>query len=258
LSARCRSSAPDCHRRRAGRAGTLAEGRPRARPDFRSEGGRKNEVVRTLVLALALVALLSGGCSDGGEVSVTGARPKPSASRLVQASPELHGKCRATANEVGYPVPCPTRVPEGLTATRSIGWCQLDIMGPGGVGRCGRAWRGWVVGSSETNDQHLVIVASPRVLRNDAKVVNGPAWYPSARVRLLQRMTINGWRMQAVYVPFGTNAGSAFARHVVLIWTVGGHTYGVGFHNVHGLRPTLDLDVALARGIRLVAPADSQ
>jgi hypothetical protein len=63
--------------------------------------------------------------------------------------------------------------------------------------------------------------------------------------------------MQAVYVPFGTNAGSAFAPHVVLIWTVGGHTYGVGFHNVHGLQQTLDLDVALARGIRLVAPGSN-
>jgi hypothetical protein len=217
----------------------------------------RNEDVRTLILALALGALLSGGCSDSGEIAVTAGPPKPSASPLVQASPELHEKCRATANEIGYPVPCPTLVPKGLTATRGIRRCEFDIVGPGGVGRCGRAWRGWVVGSSETNDQHLVIVASPRVLRSDAKVVNGPAWYPSARVRRLRSLTINGWRMRAVYVPFGTNAGSAFARHVVLIWTVSGHTYGVGFHNVHGLRPTLDLDVALARGIRLVAPVDS-
>jgi hypothetical protein len=210
--------------------------------------------VRTLILALALGAVLSGGCSDSGEVAVTAGPPRPSASPLVQASPELHEKCRATANEIGYPVPCPTRVPDGLTATRGIGGCQLDIIGPA---VCARTWRGWVVGSSETNDQHLVIVASPHALRNYAKVVNGPAWYPDARVRLLRRMTVNGWRIQAVYVPFGTNAGSAFARHVVLIWTVSGHTYGVGFHNVHGIRPTLDLDVALARGITLVAPVDS-
>jgi hypothetical protein len=167
-------------------------------------------------------------------------------------------ECRATANEVGYPVPCPTRVPEGLAATPGIDGCQLDIIGPGGVGPCGRAWRGWVVGSSETNDQHLVVVASPRALRNEAKVVNGPAWYPSARVRPLRSLTVDGSRMRAVYVPVKTNAGSAFMRHVVLIWTVGGHTYGVGFHKVQGVRPTLDLDKALARGIRLVAPADSQ
>jgi hypothetical protein len=64
--------------------------------------------------------------------------------------------------------------------------------------------------------------------------------------------------MRAVYAPFGTNAGSAFARHVVLIWTVSGHSYGIGFHNVHGLDATLELDAALARGVRLVAPADSE
>jgi hypothetical protein len=55
-----------------------------------------------------------------------------------------------------------------------------------------------------------------------------------------------------------TNAGSAFMRHVVLIWTVRGHTYGIGFHKVHGLQQTLDLDVALARAVRLVPPVDSQ
>jgi hypothetical protein len=30
--------------------------------------------------------------------------------------------------------------------------------------------------------------------------------------------------MRAVLVPSSTNAGSAFAEHVVLIWTVGRHT----------------------------------
>jgi hypothetical protein len=33
--------------------------------------------VRTLILAVVLVALLSGGCSGRGEVSVTGAQPTP-------------------------------------------------------------------------------------------------------------------------------------------------------------------------------------
>jgi hypothetical protein len=86
--------------------------------------------------------------------------------------------------------------------------------------------------------------------------VNGPGWYPGARVRPLRSLTINDLRMRAVYVPPKTNDGSAFAHHVVLIWTVRGHTYGIGFHNVHGLPATLALDAALARGLRLVAPAD--
>jgi hypothetical protein len=59
--------------------------------------------------------------------------------------------------------------------------------------------------------------------------------------------------MREVYVPPSTNVGSAFASHAVLIWTAGGHTYGIGFHNVKGMKPTLALDIALARGIKLIA-----
>jgi hypothetical protein len=46
----------------------------------------------------------------------------------------------------------------------------------------------------------------------------------------------------------------AYAHHVVLVWTVGQHTYGFGFHNFTGLRRTLLLDEELARHIRLVRP----
>jgi hypothetical protein len=67
-------------------------------------------------------------------------------------------------------------------------------------------------------------------------------------------VTTHGWRMRAVYVPPNTNDGSAIARHVVPIWTVGQHTYGIGFHNLHGLTETLRLDEELARHLRLVGP----
>jgi len=147
-------------------------------------------------------------------------------------------------------------VPAKWRATKGVQGCQLDIIGPGGTAGCASSWRNWVVGSSETADQHLVIVASPRAIREAEKVVNGPAWYPGARVQPLRALTLNGRRMHAVYVPRATNEGSAFADHVVLIWTVGDHTYGFGFHNVHGPRQTLDLDVELAGGIRLVTPDD--
>jgi hypothetical protein len=60
--------------------------------------------------------------------------------------------------------------------------------------------------------------------------------------------------MRVVFVPPATNEGSAFAQHVVLIWTVGQHTYGVGFHDVSGIRQALSLDKALARGISLIGP----
>jgi hypothetical protein len=205
--------------------------------------------VRTLALVVLLSALTSGGCSGGHEGSLTNEQPKPIRPQLVQASTRLLAKCQRTATKLGYPVACPTLVPDGLVPTAGTE-CRLDVIGRG----CGRSWRKWAFGSSETADQHLVITASPRLLQNHAKLINGPGWYAAARVRSLRCFTLNGWEMKAVYVPPATNEGSAFARHVVLIWTVGGHTYGVGFHNVDGIRATLDLDLALARGMRLVAP----
>jgi hypothetical protein len=38
--------------------------------------------------------------------------------------------------------------------------------------------------------------------------------------------------MRTVFVPPRTNEGSAFAGHVVLVWTKKGHTYALGFHDV--------------------------
>jgi hypothetical protein len=174
---------------------------------------------------------------------------------FVVASPGLLAECRATAVAVGYPVPCPTRVPAGLVAYGGRPGCGIDIIGPGR--QCPNAqsgWRGWVVGSSAAGDEHLVLTASPRPLANYGKVVNGPAWYPTARVRVLGSVKVNRWRMSEVYVPAATNDGSAFSNHLVLIWTTHGHTYAVGFHNLHGFPRTPDLDLKLARGIRLVGP----
>ena len=84
--------------------------------------------------------------------------------------------------------------------------------------------------------------------------MNGPAWYPTAKVRLLGWVSINGRRMRSVFVPAATNDGSSFSNHVALIWTTGGHTYGIAFYNRHGIAATLQLDEALARAIVLTRP----
>ena len=47
---------------------------------------------------------------------------------------------------------------------------------------------------------------------------------------------------------------SAFVHHIAMVWTIGTHTYAVGFHNFTGMRATLRLDRQLAPWIELVAP----
>lgn len=138
------------------------------------------EVPKLVVVLLAVLAV--GGCSRGGAVvSSTRGVGNPPAPHLVRASTKLLAKCQAAARTVGYAVPCPTLVPAGLFPTPDIGGCHLGIIGPGGIGGCARSWRRWIVGSSETADQHLVIVGSPRALSDFAKVVNGlPGIQPRA------------------------------------------------------------------------------
>ena len=193
------------------------------------------------------------GCSDSHNVAPSTTAQKAGL-RFITAPRALLTKCRATARAVGYPVPCPTRIPAGLAVGSSAPTGCLDVIGPGGVGGCAKSWRGWVVGTSNIGAEHLVITASPRPLTNYAKLVNGPAWYPHARVRALGWVQIKGWRMRAVYVPPATNDGSAFMHHVVLIWSDAGHTYGIGFHNATGIHRALLLDEELAKTIKLVRP----
>ena len=197
-----------------------------------------------LVVALLTVCACSGSPSTTGPTRTQ--KIEAAGLRFVAASPRLVATCHSTARAVAYAVPCPMRVPEGLN--------EAGAIGPGGIDGAAKSWRGWVVGSSYIGADHLVITASPGPLRNYAKVVNGPAWYPNERVRTLGWVNVNGWRMRSVYVPPETNDGSAFMHHVVLIWTVRQHTYAVGFHNIKGLRQTLLLDEELAKHIKIVRP----
>jgi hypothetical protein len=146
------------------------------------------------------------------------------------------------------------KVPAVLIRADVVGanGCRISLISPG----CGPGWKGWVVGSSDSASpsEHLVLTASPQPVLNPAKVVNGPAWYAGSRVKKVGAFAMNGWQVQAFFAPQATNDGSAFAQHVVLIWTVAGHTYGVGFHNVTDIPQTLRRDEALLRDVKLVGP----
>jgi hypothetical protein len=205
--------------------------------------------VRAVLTPFALVFMLA---LPGNAVAHGVAGPHD---RFIAASPKLIGMCVATAKAVGYPVPCPTRVPVGLVAFGGRPGCELQIIGPAKpCPNTAFVWKGWVVGSSTTDDEHLVLTASPRIVRSAAKVVNGPVWQPGQTIRGIGYRQVGHWRMRVVFVPPNTNDGSAFASHVVLIWTVGRHTYAVGFHDVSTIKEALALDLELAEGVHLVSP----
>jgi hypothetical protein len=212
----------------------------------------------TSLVFLAVTAIVVCGCADSHTATSSSATAQKPGLHLVAAPQMLLRKCRAAARAIGYAVPCPTSIPPGLAigpSTTTAG-C-LDVIDAGGrpaCGAAGKSWRGWVVGTSNVDAQHLALTASPRRLKNYAKLVNGPAWYPRARVRPLGWVEVDGRRMRAIYVPPATNDGSMFMHHVVLVWSARGHTYGFGFHNTRGIRRALLLDEQLAGHIELVRP----
>jgi hypothetical protein len=167
----------------------------------------------------------------------------------------LRKRCLAAARTVGYAIPCPTEVPSVMSYFGRLAYAEPPYSS-----------RGWAFGSTTMGLatatsplQHLVWRASPRPVESYAKLVNGPGSDAGVRVEPLARVTIRGWRMRAVYVP---TSSAAFGSHVVLIWTVGRHTYGLGFHDAEqfscfcttprGLRQTLRLDEEFASHIKLV------
>ncbi len=200
---------------------------------------------------LSLVVVLAAGCGSAAQERTTPPRLR---TPFVSAPESLMRQCRSTARAVGWPAPCPTRIPRRLKPTQVIGGCRdFRIVG---LPPCRRAlaWRGWIVGSSEVTwpREHLVIQASPRPVLDYAKAVDGPGWYKGARVDVGRWVDVDGLRARWVFVPPAKNEGSAFAGHVVLVWTKTGHTYAVGFHDTSTRGATRAMDLELVRHLRLV------
>lgn len=226
----------------------------------------------------ALVALvgISAACMGGGHPIP---RPSPSGPvvagvTFVAAAPSLITRCRATAAVLGYPVPCPTRVPEGLQ-----GWPPgQSVIGPDTRAKeraiidrpncptCASA-RGWGFGSSVS--PHLVILAAPRPLTNLHHAVDGPGFHRHTFVGRsgcfprggtchpllvpLGTVSAHGWRVHIVEATRWDE--SAFTGHLVMVWTVSGHTYAAGFHEERGRAAARRWDAELLHGLRLVSPS---
>jgi hypothetical protein len=162
--------------------------------------------------------------------------------------------CRETAQQVGYPVPCPSVILAGGSPPPEVTSCQIELIGAAGLGGCAHSWRGWVVGSMQTDQHHLVLQASPEPVRSLARMINGPGWYPGASVVRLGKVRAGGWAMREVYADPATNEGSAFSGHLVLVWSAGRHTYALGFHLNGSRHETRMLNATVARSVSLVPP----
>lgn len=200
--------------------------------------------LRSLVLTAGIIAAAVAGAS------VAHGLPDRQV-RFVRVPARYLAQCRLTARRLGYPIPCPMRLPRPLTQNQDgpTPSCTITVVCPAKSG----PWKGWAVGSMSSPNQHLVITASPRRLSSYARAVDGPGWTPVARIRPVAWVTTSHWRMRAVFVSPKTNE-SMFAHHIAMVWTVGRHTYAAGFHDFTGMGATLRLDRQLAASIKLVRP----
>jgi hypothetical protein len=167
--------------------------------------------------------------------------------------------CTATARFVGYAVPCPLTVPRELSADTSGGGCAGGVVfAPfrrAATCQGARGWRGWVAGASSTpGGTHLALTASPRLEPDIAKLVNGPAWYRGARVRLLGRSRMRGWSVRWAFVSAGTNDGSQFSDAVVASWSTSAHSYAIGVRSGARLTDQRALVERLLEDVALVGP----
>lgn len=194
--------------------------------------------------AIALSEPAHGAASDGRD--------------FVRAPGSVLRACVATAKLVGYPVPCPLSLPRGLTADPGGGGCAggLVFTPYRSVATCPGAhgWRGWVAGAGSAPGMSLSLIGVPRLEPSIAKVVNGPAWYPAARVTPLGRSRVAGRLVRWAFVPAATNDGSQFSDSVAAVWSSRGHSYALGVRAAGGPAVERALVVRLLEGLTLVKP----
>jgi hypothetical protein len=102
--------------------------------------------------------------------------------------------------------------------------------------------------------QHLVILGAPKIVRNPAAAIDGPAMLPGSRVQPRGPVHVAGRLMRWYFVTPGLNDGSAFMGHLVLVWDAYGHTYAYGFHVLQTFAIAKALDLELVRHLVTVSP----
>lgn len=161
--------------------------------------------------------------------------------------------CHQAAHTLGFAVACPKLLPDGAIADvgSSAANCPGLVMdlGPG----CGdeRAYSfASIQFPTDAREGHLVIIGAPR--RMSAKdIINSPV-PPPGQAPVVIEGTVAVARRLAQVVRVAPSSATALGGHLVLVWTVGAHTYALGFHGLDAGARALDLVVAAS--IDMVQP----
>ena len=109
-----------------------------------------------------------------------------------------------------------------------------------------------VGGIREPLIQHLVVQAAPHVVGPTAAVNGGIAPDQGYPIQPMGVTHVHGRLMRWYFVP--PDHGTAFAGHLVLIWSAYGHTYCYGFHVLDTLEHVRAFDRELVAHLKMVYP----
>ncbi len=192
---------------------------------------------------VALTILVTSACSSGATRNVDGL-----AFEVMPA--EMTAQCRATARQVGFPVPCPSWLPRGAHPTVFVGgncpgravWVGRGCDGESASSFASIEWpEGVRVG-------HLVIVGAPTE-SSAAAIISSPLPPDQyAAVRVVGSSHVGSSPADVVAVE--DSSSTAFGGHLVFVLTVDHHTYAFGVHGTDD--HARQLDDALAKDMQLV------
>ncbi len=192
---------------------------------------------------VALTALVTCACSSGATRNVDGL-----AFEGVPAG--MTAQCRATARQVGFPVPCPLRLPrEAHPTVFAAGNCpgRAVWVGPGCDGESAYSFAS-IEWPEDARVGHLVIVGAPTEA-SAAAIISSPLPPDQyAAVRTVGSSHVGASAADVVAVE--DSSSTALGGHLVFVWTVDHHTYAFGFHGTDD--HARQLDDALAKDMQLV------
>ena len=180
----------------------------------------------------------------------------------LRAIPQAAVECGRAAHQAGFPIACPTALPEGSSLFWTNGFAPgggCESLGPTRL----RRWT-WMVGWFRYGARlgHVAVASIPRSVGPSALVymIGTSRPHRSPRVTPLGSTTVREHFARYVHpapVP-GVNipppgGGQLFMGRTVLTWFEGGHTYAVGVDGPGLNAPALE--AAVARGLMLVGPA---